>query len=530
MKKSWVPFLIIICCLFFAASFAWLLLGQEQVYEHVEVINQEILVRVFSGGEPVSGLKLEDFTLYENGQRIPINYSRELRRSMAGVEAAATSEPAAASRERLFLFMLWLNEESQDWSKAWDYFLTKIYRAGDHIILSDGEQVLAVSAPEKDGEKLAEFFKKTSAGWKRKKMEKARLIRELENSVAAFRDDLVISTGKDSTFESQLFADFKRRYRGALDEYLLPLRRGYPRWLQRLAESLKVVDAEKWVLVFLQNERMPLISREGRLFRETSMPQEIFSALKQLMEETERQLQLSTDVIGYFRDLQPLFTGSDATYHLFLCDAADETLATEHMQWKPVFSSWDETFRQISASTGGRVNDTTRLEEALKKTATLEDIYYVLTYLPAEGKEKARSMRIEVDRPGTTVTYSRKLTVGELFPLKIQELKWQDGKLRVSISDFQRLYGQAGFRGRLRVAIRAQGRGKKNLGGEIEFTPRDAAVTVELALHFPVPGRWKLAVEVKDMFSGNRTSTENAFEIPAKREPTTAGADTFTDS
>jgi hypothetical protein len=503
-------------CLLLTASLALLAHSQERIYEHVEVINQEVLVRVFLGGKPVPGLKLEDFVLFENGQKIKINYCRERRRSMAGDEAPATSGPAAARRERLFLFMLWFNEESREWSKAWDYFLKNIYRPGDHIILSDGEQVLEVTAPEKEGEKLVEFFKKTTAGWKRKKMEKTRLVRELENNVAAFRDDLVISAGKDSTFEFQLLADFKRRYRGAMDEYLLPLRRGYPRWLQRLAESLKVVDAEKWVLVFLQNERIPLISRDGRLFRETPMPQEIHVALRQLMEETERQLQLSTDVIGYFSELQPLFTSSDATFHLFLCDAADETLATEHMQWKPVFSSWDETFRQISASTGGHVNDTTRLADAIQEVAAAEDVYYVLTYLPAEGKEAQRSLKIEVNRPGARIVHSRKLTKGELFPLRIKGLEWQDGKLKIALTDFQRQYGESGLAGHLRLGVQAQTKGKKTLSGEIEIMPKEAEVTVELALRFSASGRWKLKIEAKDLLSGNRTSAMNAVEIPER--------------
>ncbi|MCJ7525278.1 MAG: hypothetical protein MUP71_08660, partial [Candidatus Aminicenantes bacterium] len=89
--------------------------GQEQVHERIEVINQEILVRVFSGGKPVAGLHAGDFTLFEDGKKIKINYCRQLRRSLAGKEDPAAAPQTAASRKRLFLFMLWFNEESRDW-------------------------------------------------------------------------------------------------------------------------------------------------------------------------------------------------------------------------------------------------------------------------------------------------------------------------------------------------------------------------------------------------------------------------------
>ena len=534
MKKTRLRLLRNLFYLLFTVSLAGLLPGQEKIYEHVEVVNQEILVRVFSGGTPVSGLKLEDFELYENGKKLDINYCRELKRSMAGAEVPATAGPAVSGRQRLFLFMLWFNEESRDWPKAWDYFLNRIYRPGDRVVLSDGERALEFASPEREREKWTAFFKEMNEGCKQKKTRKDQLVNELERSADNLRNDLLMSsqTRKDIQAESEFLDEFKRTYKGALDEYLLPLRRNYAGWLRGLADSLKAVDAEKWVLIFLQNERLPLVSREGRLFRETPMLGETFNKLKQFMADAERQIMLGTDLVTYLNDLKPLFSGANATYHLFLGDAAHESLSTsESMEWRPVYSSWEECFRLISSDTGGRVNDTTRLAEALGTVAALEDVYYVLTYQPEEGIGAKRKMKIAVNRPGVKVAYSRKLTLGELFPMRIRALEWRDGKLKISLADFQRQYGESGLSGRLRVGVRGQGKGKRNQAGEIEITPSEAAVTVEFALHFSAPGRWKLAVEVKDMLSGNRTSAEKVVEIPAKPEPPMQlGVDAFTDS
>ncbi|MFH2107998.1 MAG: hypothetical protein ABII93_04955 [Chrysiogenia bacterium] len=489
--------------------------GQEQVHERIEVINQEILVRVFSGGKPVAGLHAGDFTLYEDGKKTKINYCRELRRSLAGKEGPAAAPQIAASRKRLFLFMLWFNEESRDWPKAWDYFLTHIYRSGDRVILSDGERALEVSSPEKEREKVAAFFEGVTVGLKRKKLDKVRLVNELEKSAADFHDGLVSSLAGliQVNMEKPLLAEFKARYLGALNEYRLARLKGYPRWLERLAAALKTVEVEKWVLVFLQNERLPLLSRDGRLFREAPMKQETISELKRFMEETERQIQLGSDVISYFRDLQPLFIGANATYHLFLSDAAGETLPGDHLQWKSVFSSWEGAFRQISADTGGRVSDTTKLGAALEKAAESEDIYYVLTYLPAEGKDRKRDLRVEVNKPGMKAVYSRKLTLGEIFPLKISALEWQDNVLKISLSDYQRLYAESGLAGRLRVGVQAASKGKKALVFEKEILPIEAAVTVEMALNFPAPGRYLVQVDVADLLSNNRARAEKEIEI-----------------
>jgi len=490
--------------------------GQEQVHERIEVINQEILVRVFSGGKPVAGLNAGDFTLFEDGKKIKINYCRQLRRSLAAKEVPETAPQTTASRKRLFLFMLWFNEESREWPGAWDYFLTHIYRSGDRVILSDGERALEVSSPEKELGKVAVFFEGVTAGLKRKKLDKVRLVNELEKSAADFHDGLVSSLGgliKEVDMEKLLLADFKARYLGALNEYRLARLKGYPRWLERLAAALKAVEVEKWVLVFLQNERLPLLSRDGRLFREAPMKQETISELKRFMEETERQIQLGADVISYFRDLQPLFIGANATYHLFLSDAAGETLPGDHLQWKSVFSSWEGAFRQISADTGGRVSDTTKLGDALEKAAASEDIYYVLTYLPAEGKDRKRDLRVEVNKPGMKAVYSRKLTLGEIFPLKISGLEWQDNVLKISLSDYQRLYAESGLAGRLRVGVQAETKGIKALAFEKEILPMEAAVTVEMALNFPAPGRYLLKIDLEDLLSGNRARAEKEIEI-----------------
>jgi hypothetical protein len=231
------------------------------IHERIEVIYQEILVRAFSGSQPVPGLKAGDFTLFENGKKVEIAHCRELRRSLAAQPPSTAARPAEASRPRLFLFMLWFNEESPEWPKAWEYFRSRIYRPGDRVILSDGLRALEIFSLEEDKEKIAVFLQEAATTAKNKKLDKLRLVSEMENSANDFYDGLV--TG---LIQPKLLLDeFKVRYQGAINEYRLARLKGYPRWLERLAAALKAVEAEKWVLVFLQNERLPLLSKDCRL-------------------------------------------------------------------------------------------------------------------------------------------------------------------------------------------------------------------------------------------------------------------------
>ena len=530
MKKIFYAFTGIVLTFALVTAVALLLSSQEQVHEHIEVVQQEIVVRVFSGSNPVSGLTAGDFSLYEDGKQVKIGYCREQRRSLTRPEIPVGTAAAASGQRRLFLFMIWLDEESQEWTKAWDYFLGHVYRSGDRIILNDGTRTVEVTSPEKDREKIKTFFAGMAEAMRRKKAQKTLLVKELETITSKLFDTMVHSPfgdvamnptkegentppGLEADLEKPIMDQFKQQYSAIVDEYRMTRLKGYTSWLERLAGALKAVEAEKWVLVFMQNERLPLLSREGRLFSEMPMKQSTINDLRRLLNETEKRIELDNDLTGYMRDLQPLFIGANATYHLFLCDAARESLTNQYLQWRPVFSSWEGAFRQISADTGGRVSDTTRLGEAMEKAAASEDIYYILSYEPAEGKDRQRDLRIEMKRSGLKAAYSRKLTLSELFPLKIQDVKWQDGALKVSLADFQRTYGEAGLRGRLRIAIKAEIKDGVPLVSATEIQPIEPAVDVEMALNFPAPGRYLIKVDVEDRLTGHRAQAEKEIEI-----------------
>jgi len=490
-----------------------LLPGQEEVVERVEVVNREVLVRVFDGGEPVPGLTRKDFTVTENGNPVTITSCRMERRALAPTEtpAAESGETVARQRPRLFLFLLWWNEESRDWPKAWDYFLKHIFRPGDRVILAAERQVIQIYSPAEEKREIEDFFAKISGDLKRKHMEKIRLARELERCTKAFFEDLF-----QSNVEQRVLLEiFKACYRGALDEYRLQRLRAHPVMLERLAAALRTVYTEKWALVFLQNECLPLLYRNSRLFSDAPLnagsgeksgeqAEPTAKKLKRFLDACDRSIRNATDMAVFVRDLRSLFIGAGATFHLFLSDASDETHDSDFLRWFPVFSSWESAFRGIARDTGGDVQNTLKLKRALERAAARPDVYYVLTYKPqAPGLGKPK-IRIRVSRPGLKVVYARKLSPREIRPLKLSEPVWKKGVLRFSISDFLRETGVDGaVAGDVHIQVRSETPAGDPLVFEKILHPGEDAAAVEMRVNFPEPGEYILTVAARDRLSGN---------------------------
>ena len=126
-KKYFVLFQLIVISLTFPA-FA----QQEQQKEYVQVVNVEMILRVLKDGAPVGGLKKNDFTLYEDGEKCEINGFFENRRRIAH----AGEEKKQLQQPRLYLLFFWVNNPSADVEGVLEKFFSGIYREGDRVILS----------------------------------------------------------------------------------------------------------------------------------------------------------------------------------------------------------------------------------------------------------------------------------------------------------------------------------------------------------------------------------------------------------
>ncbi|MBN1196505.1 MAG: hypothetical protein JXA62_03785 [Candidatus Aminicenantes bacterium] len=501
--------------------------GQDEVLERVEVMNREIIVRIFAGGEPVSGLTRDDFMLTENGRPAAITSCRQVTRTLAPADMTtrdADESMETKRRGRLFLFLLWWNEETRDWPKAWKYFRENILRPGDRVILATDRRGIQLQSIKNEKEKLDQFLQEVSADLKNKKQDKDGLTRELQDIARDFHEMLSENARRPKSRkipERILLDRFKGNYRGSLEEYRLKRLRAHPQMLQQLATALRAVDTEKWALVFLQNERLPLVDMQSSLLTHTPMDWGTREDLRRFIEECDRRMRMASGMIAHVRDLRSLFIGAGATFHLFLSDAIDETLGTNQLRWLPVFSSWESAFRGIVKDTGGAVQDTTRLRQALEKAASQPDIRYVLTYKPGGPAATKPRLKIEVSRPGLKVIYARKLLPREIRPLKLSAPAWKAGTLRFNLADYLRESGVGGtVSGDVHVKVSTETPKGESLEFEKVLHPVDDAAQVEMKLNFPEPGDYILTVAVRDRLSGNTALGYTRVSItPPKPKP-----------
>ncbi|HDP93903.1 MAG TPA: hypothetical protein ENN40_00910 [Candidatus Aminicenantes bacterium] len=498
-----------------AAFFFSALRAQDEVVERVGILNREVVVRVFAGDDPVSGLTRQDFSVFEDGRPVPITSFREIRRALSP-EMKFGPETAVSKRGRLFLFLLWWNEESRNWPQTWSYFIEHIFRPGDQVILSSDRHVIQINSPAEEKEKLTAFFHDLSSHLKQRKVEKIHQTAMLEQSVKNFHEALLENAEKKAAFktpEQALRNEFKNRYGGILDDYRLTRLRAQPAMLQRLAAALRAVDGEKWALLFMHNERLPMIHVKSRLFLDAPMSHETSAELKRFVDDCDKKMRMATDMAVQARDLMSLFIGAGATFHLFLSDVASESPDTTHLRWMPVFSSWESAFRKIASDTGGDVQNTTRLRTALEEAASRPDIHYVLTYKPAVPSRNPE-VKIQLAQPGLEAVYARKLAAREIRPLKISDPVFNKGQLRFELADYLQETTESGeLNGDIHITVRAESNGRESLEYTEILSPHGEAVMVEIKMNFPEPGDYLVSVAAQDRLSGNSTRSYTRVRI-----------------
>jgi len=499
-----------------------LLSGQDDVVERVEVLNREVLVRVFHGGEPVSGLSRQDFSLTENGKPVRVTSFREVRRALSP-RMQSHGVITDNRHGRLFLFLLWWNEESRDWDKAWDYFLNNIFRPGDRVLLSGGGRVLQLRDPRKEVDQYETFLREANKQLALKKLRKQALANQLLSCTRDFHNALLENAEKKAAFktpEQALLNEFKNRYRGILDDYRLTRLRAQPETMRQLAVSLRALEVEKWALLFMQNERLPMLHRKSRLFTDAPMGQATIASLRSFVDDCDRKMRLASDMAVHAMDLRSLFIGAGATFHLFLSDPREETNDSDQLRWLPVFSSWESAFRDISRDTGGDVQDTLKLATAMESAATRPDIYYVLTFRPSSPDVSRGDLKIGMIREELEAVYARKLTARDIRPLRISDPVFDNGTLRFDLFDYLReTVDAASPAGDIHILVRAERAGGEPLEFEKILRPESDSAQVSLGVRFPSPGDYILSVAARDRLSGNSARGHTRVSIAPPPEP-----------
>ena len=461
---------------------------KADVNESVDVINVEMIARVQKQGQPVGGLQKEDFTLTENGREVKINGFREVRRRISAPPADGETKAPAVQKSpgRLFVLCFWLWDRQAAYAEALDHFFRDIYRPGDNVILVHTTNSVLINAADQIAPLRAQFEAELKKGIEQDNIMRIQIYKDIDAAIA----DFLVCNENWGICKIKLQTEIKRCW----NEFRMNFLRGDAGSLIRLADSMKSINLEKWVLVFLQEEVFPEFGLNG------SIP-----AFRDKFEEMRKNL---GDGSSAFDDkVRSSFIAADATFSLIRLRANSMEVQGDSLYYRQqaVYSSRDECFAQISRVTGGATITDNDLPRALGRAADKEDICYVVSFAPQDIKKK-RKMELTCRDNSLKVFASQHIDTEDPREMTIAKVKVVESKLTFNLSGFSRLFEAGQLQGRVLVHVIANGSGSIKLENSREFTLTDTVVQIPVVLRLPVGRRFTFDIRVKDYISGREAT------------------------
>jgi hypothetical protein len=456
------------------------------VSENVEVVNIEMIARVQKNGQPVGGLQKDDFVLTEKGRKVEINGFREVRRRIsrppANEEKMATAAPASAGR--LFLLCFWLWDREAAYAEALDHFFSDIFRPGDSVILAHTKDTVLINSPAEIAPVRAKFEAELKKGVELDNFARIQLYDEIDKAVS----DYLNRHGDDS--EPAARTRLQKSIDNCWNEFRMKFLKSDSGSLIRLADSMKSINKEKWVLVFLQEEVFPNFSENENV-----------PAIRNRLEEMKKSLGDGNDA---FNDkVRSSFITAGATISLIRLNPNVLEAQGRSLYYRPqvVYSSRDECFQQISRVTGGAVITDNDMTRALGQAADKEDICYVLSFAPDDIRKK-REMSLTCPDKSLDVIASRQIDSEDPREMTIANASITNSRLTFSLRGYARLFEAGRLQGRVLVRVVARDSGSLYVENSREFTLSDAVVQIPVELRLPREKKYAFSISVRDHISG----------------------------
>jgi len=362
----------------------------KPLHETVSVVNVEIPFRVIMDKTLVGGMKKEEFRLMVNGQERPINGFFEIRKKIA-----ADSRPAGGPG-RLFLLLFNITNYRLDIDSGIGHFFDKILRTGDRLLVVTNsffltDRVIEDAAAEK--EKVLSLL-----DLEVKKIRNLRLT--LRNRLAALlRDtaDLSVNSYDPESPKRYFIENYLSYLKEFRAEYLSLTAEQYV----SLARYLQDQDAEKWVVNFfeLNSFYQPVLnSHLDKYLQDCS-----------LYLDLKRELSVSDQKAGEVWGSYFINTGAMVhTIYLFNKDV-NPVSASDSDFWKledqAIALETESVLVEMAKRTGGLIMETNKMEQFFDRMSTIEDIQYVMTFIPTAEEMKKRDVMIQSTRKGVKVIH-----------------------------------------------------------------------------------------------------------------------------
>jgi hypothetical protein len=467
-KRCWRSkiFLIIIWFAFISSPFLILAHpGQsaqekehEPIVEKVTVTNVEVPVRVLYKGEPVTDLKKEDFTIYENKKKMAINGFFLKRKKIKVTGTAEVVQESKPVKPRTFVLAFSITDFNQYLVKAVDHLFENVLRTNDRLLLLANDKTLEFPNLEKKEEIKRQLMTELREQSKSARIRLIKYIYQVETylNMEDFKQAIGVSgdssRGASRRDRLQPLVGFLEKYlitwNDYRNKYLTPrLDRFYN--FSRYLEGLK---GDKWVLNFYQFDLFPKIRMTSEIMDrlrvmasalieseeagENAIGKRLNTILNQLLVE------LNVNKTFPIEEVSKLFYKVDATFHSFFIKSL-MTSGAENLEYQEVASDIERTLKEITDITGGQNITSNDLVKSIETVSELEDVYYILTYAPLDPK-KTGKLKVKVNNRKYEVLYDdnfRSDYINEYFKklaeqFQIPEIKIEDFSFRGKILAF----------------------------------------------------------------------------------------------
>lgn len=538
--------LVLIITLGFSSLWAQ---DNEDIVETVYVENVRIPVRVFDGKQPVKGLTKEDFTLFINGRKTPINGFFEVSRKLAPLRRSGetvteeTADTAPPAPGRLFVLIFNLSDYRMDMAGHMDMVFKEIIRPRDRVMVITNRFFLPeweVTNPDVVKGRIMGILEKEA---KIMKGDMVRFTNELRSNAARLKSRMADPAEmKINDYPAHIFKDFFFHYQFVLedlkDQYLaLPVAQ-----YVKIAEYLKGQQAEKWVLNFYQLGRLPLLDKMGTVQRE------IDRVIGQdgggggggglggytIDRKAARQntLRVYFDFINSIRegddvlvrDIGKAFLNSGATFHTLLLKPVSIDFSGDY-KYETVSTEAENILKKLAHMTGGSVVRSNRIADFMKDAAAREDVIYTLTYVPDRKKKKNPDIEIKTAGRGYRVVYDDQKRIKafrqvmkdltrELKDLEIASIACSAEWLTVKVVNMEMAQYEGEYFGAVRAKVKIMDKRSRTVAG---FEKTYKGIKAEGVFRAKLPelaaGRYKVVLEVKDLFSLKNVYVGDAVNV-----------------
>jgi len=390
---------ILIISVFFLLNFS---ISSQQISEEAVVLNVEVPVRVFQGGNFIDSLTIKDFEIFENGEMQNVEAVYLIKKR--NIERSEEKKRFAPETARNFYIFFEVNEYSPRIGMAVEYFIHNVVYPGDYLTIVTPVKTyqlrgkaLEVRSRDEITDQLLGILRRDTLVGNSEYREAVQDLQALAQSLTARMSEdesKPVNVARANTtygmvVEGETIGEQLTRYQQLLAK-MEDLRQVDQSKLLDFAEYLEDKEGQKAVFLFYQREYIPQMNANiltQYLTRYQENPN-IQHTAANLFEFYNRHISFDLEAVK-----QAYANASISIHFLFVTKAVPQVYGvTFQEKSEDIFSA----FHQMSEATGGYIESSANPQALFQNALASSENYYLLYYSPSKYRRDGKFNEIEV--------------------------------------------------------------------------------------------------------------------------------------